>query len=382
MEKLTVEEFVTKSRKIHGNRFSYENVEFKNLTDKINVRCEIHGEITTTPRNHLLQQWGCRKCASTNYGKQLAMTTEVFIQKSRAVHGTKYDYSETVYVAGEKLQITCSSHGPFLVRPQDHIYSKSGCRKCSGNYNWTTQDFIDKANKRYNNIYDYTKVDYVNSNTQVTIICPTHGEFEQAPVAHLHGRGCKHCNKEKALSTRIAKGHAIDPSTKEPFRLYKDKVRKLSNENYRKYYHDINPNNLRRGNHWHLDHIVSIATGFINSIPAETIAAPSNLRIISAKENMSKNVFHANVTSEFDPNNVKTAALSAKAYDAMRQKRSNVYEIIDLLTGNVSRINFLVDWCKENNVSVSSARWTATYSNRPLHNRYQIKKIKTRHDKK
>ena len=41
----------------------------------------------------------------------------------------------------------------------------------------TTQEFIEKAKLVHGDKYDYSKVDYVNSQTKVCIICPIHGEF-------------------------------------------------------------------------------------------------------------------------------------------------------------------------------------------------------------
>lgn len=61
---------------------------------------------------------------------------------------------------------------------------------------YTTDAFIEKANKIHNNKYDYSKVDFKNVNTKVKIICPIHGEFEQKPFNHLRGQGCRKCGRE------------------------------------------------------------------------------------------------------------------------------------------------------------------------------------------
>lgn len=57
----------------------------------------------------------------------------------------------------------------------------------------TTEQFINEAKKFHGNKYDYSKVDYINNSTKVTIICPVHGEFEQRPRSHLEGYGCAKC---------------------------------------------------------------------------------------------------------------------------------------------------------------------------------------------
>lgn len=59
------------------------------------------------------------------------------------------------------------------------------------------QNFIEKAKKVHGNKYDYSKVNYINNDTKIKIICPTHGIFEQAPTNHLKGHGCPFCKKSK-----------------------------------------------------------------------------------------------------------------------------------------------------------------------------------------
>ena len=61
----------------------------------------------------------------------------------------------------------------------------------------TIEEFIGKANKVHNGKYDYSKVEYKNSQTKVCIICDKHGEFWQTPAMHLYGNGCPKCKGEK-----------------------------------------------------------------------------------------------------------------------------------------------------------------------------------------
>jgi tRNA nucleotidyltransferase/poly(A) polymerase len=74
----------------------------------------------------------------------------------------------------------------------------------------------------------------------------------------------------------------------EEFEKYKNKVRQLTKENYRKHFYEI-PNAKKRGYDWHLDHKYSIFNGFKNNIPSEVIAHYSNLEVIPYNENISKN---------------------------------------------------------------------------------------------
>ena len=65
----------------------------------------------------------------------------------------------------------------------------------------STDKFIEKARKVHGNKYDYSKVDYKNSLTNICIICPKHGEFWQKPENHYYGHGCPVCNESKLEKT-------------------------------------------------------------------------------------------------------------------------------------------------------------------------------------
>ena len=54
--------------------------------------------------------------------------------------------------------------------------------------------FIKKAQSIHGNKWDYSKVDYTNRHTKISIICPIHGEFLQMPKNHLHSKyPCPKC---------------------------------------------------------------------------------------------------------------------------------------------------------------------------------------------
>lgn len=64
----------------------------------------------------------------------------------------------------------------------------------------TQEEFISKAIAIHSDKYNYSKVEYVNSQTKVCIICPIHGEFWQRPSLHLRGKGCRKCFLENKKS--------------------------------------------------------------------------------------------------------------------------------------------------------------------------------------
>ena len=115
-----------------------------------------------------------------------------FIDKAIKKHGNKYDYSKVDYINSQtKVCIICPEHGEFWQTPNNHLNGK-GCSKCTKQCT-DTESFINIAIKIHGNKYDYSKVDYINSQTKVCIICPEHGEFWQTPGNHLAGKGCNKC---------------------------------------------------------------------------------------------------------------------------------------------------------------------------------------------
>ena len=65
----------------------------------------------------------------------------------------------------------------------------------------TTEQFIIQSKEVHGDHYDYSLVEYKDSKTKVSIICPIHGEFRQFPNHHLNTSGCKVCSYEAKAAT-------------------------------------------------------------------------------------------------------------------------------------------------------------------------------------
>ena len=187
MKKKTTEQFIKESNLIHNFKYDYSKTNYVNARIKVCIICPEHGEFWQKPNSHL-QGCGCPLCCCN-----IKSNTSEFIQKAKEIHGNKYDYSKVNYIDSKtKVCIICPEHGEFWQKPYDHLHSH-GCSKCSGNGKITTDEFIQKAREVHGDKYDYSKVNYVNSQTKVCIICPEHGEFWQTPSDHLRGHSCPNC---------------------------------------------------------------------------------------------------------------------------------------------------------------------------------------------
>lgn len=121
------------------------------------------------------------------------ITTEYFIEKSKKVHGDKYDYSLVKYTnTRTKVKIICPQNHEFWQMPHSHL-AGSGCSICYGIVKSTTEEFIEKAKEVHGNKYDYSLSEYLNATTKVKIICSENHEFWQSPNSHLQGSGCPIC---------------------------------------------------------------------------------------------------------------------------------------------------------------------------------------------
>lgn len=194
MKKKNTEDFIREAREVHGDKYDYSKAVYTKTDEKLCIICPKHGEFWQTPEKHIGRKQGCPKCIGRH------KTTEDFIREAREVHGNKYDYSKTVYKkAHEKVCIICPEHGEFWQAPANHLTGEK-CPKCS-KVKSDREYFIERAKKVHGEKYDYSKVEYVNNDTKVCIICPEHGEFWQNMNSHLEGRGCPVCGGSKRSTT-------------------------------------------------------------------------------------------------------------------------------------------------------------------------------------
>lgn len=97
----------------------------------------------------------------------------------------------------------CGYEGQKKVK--DFLHRRRGCRKCarirlenSRKVGW--KDVLERFRKRHGDKYDYSKAEYRNTSTEIEIICPEHGNFQQTPESHFK-YGCFKCgSKRQAMS--------------------------------------------------------------------------------------------------------------------------------------------------------------------------------------
>ncbi len=194
-KKLTTEDFIERARAAHGDRYDYSKVVYRNSKSHVTVACEKHGDFRTDPTNHMSGK-GCPKCAGRG------LTDEEHIARFREIHGDRYDYSlfGPYQTAKTKYIFGCRDHGQFKQTADKHL--QGGCVQCAIDYRASKkvagirETIIEDFRSVHGDKFDYSEVEYQYAKEYVTIICPTHGRFEQTPDSHKQGGGCPACKIE------------------------------------------------------------------------------------------------------------------------------------------------------------------------------------------
>lgn len=194
--------FIEKSKNKHGEKYDYSLSEYTGCDSKIKIICPIHGLFEQQAYLHYKKGAGCIKCAENYTASILKKGIEKFVLEASLIHNGKFDYSLSNYQGAlKKIKIICPIHGIFEQTPDNHLHKK-GCKKCHFENlkllnTLTNEEFVKKANLVHDNYFNYDFADYKHGRLKIKIMCPTHGQFEQNPDAHLSGRGCKKCSSSK-----------------------------------------------------------------------------------------------------------------------------------------------------------------------------------------
>lgn len=67
----------------------------------------------------------------------------------------------------------------------------------------TKKEVIDEFIAVHGNFYDYSLVEYVNTNSKVIVICSKHGKFQITPNHHKKGVGCRKCFDDSQKTSKV-----------------------------------------------------------------------------------------------------------------------------------------------------------------------------------
>jgi hypothetical protein len=197
--------FANMAREVHGNKYDYTLVEYKNSSKKIDIVCKEHGAFEQAAGNHLNGD-GCPRCRG--------YSREDFIRKSIVTHGDFYDYSLVKYInAKTKVDIICPIHGVFSQLPSAHIRGKR-CYTCAIEVSGHTKEtFVNKFKGRecmayiikcYGNGEEFYKIG-ITSRSLGERFCSGAMPYEYEPINVIRGSSKFVWNLETALHKKNRK---------------------------------------------------------------------------------------------------------------------------------------------------------------------------------
>ena len=191
--KLTKEEFIVNAKTVHGEKYDYNKAAYINNSTKIEIICPKHGSFYQKPNNHVANKSGCPACTGNarttlesfidksnkmhgnayDYSKVIYKNSGEKVEIICPKHGSFWQvpYEHTV----GRGCVPC------------------GVVKCSVNQKMSLDEFIKRSNEIHNNKFDYSKVVLNSLSKQIEIICPKHGVFTQKAAYHINGYGCRQC---------------------------------------------------------------------------------------------------------------------------------------------------------------------------------------------
>lgn len=218
--------FILHAKEKHGDKYTYHDTIYVNHQSYVTITCKEHQNFNQIAKTHL-NGGICPTCANIANSNRQIFDIEKFIEICNVTHNNKYDYSETTFTdPNEYITIRCPDHGLFSIPRYSHMYGH-GCKLC-GNLSKknkltkTTETFIVDCKRIHDDKFDYSKVNYVDAKTPVTIICNFHNDFFIRPKIFLSNKhGCNKCAAILGpINNRSTKEHYVELARKKYGDLY------------------------------------------------------------------------------------------------------------------------------------------------------------------
>lgn len=118
---------------IHGDKYTYPRFVYKNIRQRITIKCNTCGHKFPVSLDSHKKGHGCKKCHHRNLADAQRKSLEKFIADAKAIHGDLYDYSLVEYRGSKHyVNIVCKRCGcTFTQKPEVHLGNKAGCPDCN-----------------------------------------------------------------------------------------------------------------------------------------------------------------------------------------------------------------------------------------------------------
>jgi hypothetical protein len=145
----TTEDFINESMLIHGDKYDYSLVEYKNNLTEVTIGCRSHGTFSQYPNAHLSGAI-CRECSIEN----MFSNTEDFIRKSMDLDEHKYKYDRCSYIRNDiPVELFCTTCNEYFKQtPKNHLRGKGHSKCCK---------YSSKGENEVGKYLDDNNIDYI-----------------------------------------------------------------------------------------------------------------------------------------------------------------------------------------------------------------------------
>lgn len=144
----------------------------------------------------------------------VGLSQSEFVERARAVHGHRYDYSKSNYQGSRtKIVIICHKHGEFRQLPNTHLAGPSGCPSCADKQRQARKNathrrqfeewFDEHFGDRLELVSEYRGLDQ-----EITVRCKRHSSTQSTSPRSLRYRGHRGCDACMGRTKRMVRRFA------------------------------------------------------------------------------------------------------------------------------------------------------------------------------
>ena len=267
-------DYIKKETKRIAMGYTCISTEYNNANSKIKFKCDKGHEYDATWA-HFINGRRCPTCFGR--GKTITDIKKLVMKLAKGYECLSEEYVN----AHTPLLLKCDKGHEYTVT-WNNFQQGNRCIECAGLKALTPKEMKSKF-KEIAPEYKCLSTVYVNTKTKIKVECDKGHKYSTTWNNFVAGKRCRVCvNANKIIYTSEVALQSIN--------YYRACVDRLSNENYTKYFYQINSEKLPRSfTEYHLDHIYTVIDGFNNGILPEIIASPINLQMLTQHENVVKN---------------------------------------------------------------------------------------------
>ena len=128
---LTVEKFIEKAKKIHGDKYDYSLIkEINGNKDKVPIICPTHGIFEQNAYTHYTGT-GCPKCGREKAKQTRTKTFDTFIRKLNEINPNIKCLSDKYINTETKVKVKCLICEHEWEATPHSLLSGKGCPKCA-----------------------------------------------------------------------------------------------------------------------------------------------------------------------------------------------------------------------------------------------------------